>query len=185
MADRIIAAFDVAVVGGKIKRRPSAFVGEIHIGAMLQQIRSQLVVSILRRHQQGAPAIVRYLVDVRSRRQQCFHGIEIVGAHRIDQRRKTTAIFRRPVFRPEAKRRHCRIVILIDATRCSSALAWTFTASAPLRHVWDQAGGASAPSCGVDIPAASALPSAATAFRDRWIFRARALFRAPPDRIEP
>ena len=57
LADRIIAAFDIAVVGGKIERRPSAFVGEIHIGAMIQQIRSQLVVAILRRDQQRAPAI--------------------------------------------------------------------------------------------------------------------------------
>ncbi len=98
LADRIIAGFDIAVVGGQIERRPRAFVGEIHIGAVVQQIRSELVVPILRRDQQGAPAIAGDLVHVRSRRQQDFDGIEIVGADRVDQRRETAAIFRRPVL---------------------------------------------------------------------------------------
>ncbi len=103
LADRIIPGFDIAVVGGKIERRPPAFVGEIHIGAVVQQKRSQLVVPILRRHQQRAPAIAGDLVDVRSRRQQDFDGIEIVGANRIDQRRQTTTIFRRPAVRAECQ----------------------------------------------------------------------------------
>ena len=79
-ADRIISGFNIAVVGGEIERRPPAFVGEIHIGAVLQQKRAELVVAILRRHQQGAPAVAGNLVDVRSGRQQGLHGIEIVRA---------------------------------------------------------------------------------------------------------
>ena len=63
----IITTFDVAVIGRQIQRCPVAFVGEIHIGAVIQKIRSQFVVAILRRDQQGTPAITRNLVDVCTR----------------------------------------------------------------------------------------------------------------------
>ena len=54
---------------------------------------AKLVVAILRRDEQGAPAVSGDLVDVGSRIQQDLDGIEIVGADRIDQRRQSAAIF--------------------------------------------------------------------------------------------
>ena len=70
LTHRIIPGFDIAIVGGKIERRPPAFVGEIHVGAVVQQIRAELVVSILRRDQQGTPTVVADLIHIRSRGEQ-------------------------------------------------------------------------------------------------------------------
>ena len=189
----IIAAFDIAVVGGEIERRPSAFVGEIHIGAVLQQIRSQLVVAILRRDQQGAPAVARDLVDVRSRRQQRFHGIEIVGADRVDQRRQTSAIFGgRPV---RARTPNAAAAASSPSDRLPSAapprrqLAPRLEPPPRRRHssatrlVPYQAAPKFAGRRA--IPAASAAPAPRPPFVDRSIFRAPALFHARPDPIGP
>ena len=76
LADGIISGFDIAVIGRQIERRPTAFVGEIHIGAMFHQKRSQLVVPILRGDQQGAPSVARGLVHVRAGGEKCLDGIE-------------------------------------------------------------------------------------------------------------
>ena len=78
LADRIIPGLDVTVVGREIERDPSAFVGEVRIGAVVKQIRSELVVPILRRDKQRAPAVPRDLVHVRSGGQQNLDRLEIV-----------------------------------------------------------------------------------------------------------
>ena len=46
-----VAAFDIAVVGGQIQRRPVAFVGEIHVRAAFEQIFRELVMPIVGRGQ--------------------------------------------------------------------------------------------------------------------------------------
>ena len=51
-ADGVVAVLDVAVVGREVQRRPSALVGEVRVGAVLQQIRAELVVAVLCRDQQ-------------------------------------------------------------------------------------------------------------------------------------
>jgi hypothetical protein len=56
-AHRIVAAFDIAVVGGQIERSPAAFVGEIGIGAAFEQERGEDVVAVLGRGQQGRPSV--------------------------------------------------------------------------------------------------------------------------------
>ena len=41
LADRIVAALDVAVIGGQVQRRPAAVILDIRIGAVVQQIRAR------------------------------------------------------------------------------------------------------------------------------------------------
>ena len=93
LADGIVAVLDVAVVGGQVQRHPAALVGQVRIGAVLEQIRAELVVAVLRRHQQRAPAVAGRLVDVGAGCEQHLHRLEVVGARRIDERRQ---LLRRP-----------------------------------------------------------------------------------------
>src|ERR1019366_168053 len=64
LADRVVAGFYVAIVGGEIERIPAALVGQIRIGAVVEQPRSHFVVAILRCCQERAPAIIRGLIDI-------------------------------------------------------------------------------------------------------------------------
>ena len=61
---RIVAALDVAVVGGQVERRPAALVGEVHVRAALDQQRRQRVVPVVDRRQQRRPAVLGGLIDV-------------------------------------------------------------------------------------------------------------------------
>ena len=94
LADRIVAGLDVAVVGRQVERHPVALVAEVRIGAVVEQVLAERVVAVLRRHQQRAPAVAGRLVDVGAGRQQHLDRLEIVGAHRVDERRQLTAIRR-------------------------------------------------------------------------------------------
>src|SRR6516162_2630291 len=114
LTDRIIAGLDVAVVGGEVTRRPPAMVGEIDIGAVIDQIGSEPIIAILRGDEQGAPAVAGDLVDVSTGSQQHLHRVQIIGADGIDQRRQSAAVLgSRPA--PEAKGGHRGIVVLIKA----------------------------------------------------------------------
>ena len=64
LAHGIVAAFDVAVVGGEVERPPAAFVGDVGIGAVIEQIGGQLVVPVLGGGEQRGPAVVGDLIDV-------------------------------------------------------------------------------------------------------------------------
>ena len=84
-------------------------------GAVLEQIRAELVVAVLRRDEQRAPAVAGRLVDVGAGRQQHLDRLEVVGARRVDERRQLAAIVRRlppaheaappPPRRPDRRRR--------------------------------------------------------------------------------
>ena len=45
----IITTFDVAVIGRQVQRRPAALIGDVHVGAVLNQIGCQLVVPVVGR----------------------------------------------------------------------------------------------------------------------------------------
>ena len=51
LGHRVIAVFDVAIVGRKVQRSPSTFVHEIRIRTMIEKIGTKLVIPILRRDQ--------------------------------------------------------------------------------------------------------------------------------------
>ena len=94
-ADRIIAVLDVAVIGGQVERGPPARVREVRVGALVEEKRAELVIAVLRRDQQRAPAVAGHLVHVRAGGQQHLHRLEIVGANGIHQRRQRAAVVRR------------------------------------------------------------------------------------------
>src|SRR6202007_2948544 len=61
---RKVAAFNVPVIRGQIKRRPCSLVGEVYVGSTFDQVCGQFVVPVIRRDQQGRPAVVGDLVHV-------------------------------------------------------------------------------------------------------------------------
>ena len=138
-ADRIVAVLDVAVVGGEIERHPAAFVGQVRIGAVIEQIRAELVVPVLRRDEQRGPAVAGRLIDVRAGRQQHLHRLEIVGARRDDERRQLPAVFRRRSA--AAKRRNEGVVVLIGAVGVSARPAGSSAAAATASCASSRSGG--------------------------------------------
>ena len=44
-----IAAFDVSVIGGEVKRRPGSMVCQVHVGAAFDQIGTQFVMAVVGR----------------------------------------------------------------------------------------------------------------------------------------
>ena len=92
-ADRIVAGFDVAIVGGEIERRPAAFVGEIRIGAVIEQIRGEFVVAVLRRGEQRGPAVVGGLVDIGAGGHQIDRALKAAFARGENQRGHAAAVF--------------------------------------------------------------------------------------------
>jgi len=66
LGDRIVATFDVAVIGRQIERRPAALVGDVRIGALLEQELGELIVPVVHRGQQRRPAVLGDLVDRRA-----------------------------------------------------------------------------------------------------------------------
>ena len=115
LADRIIAGFDVAIVGREIERRPAALVGEIRIGAVVEQLRGQLVVPVLGRGQQRSPAVVGGLIDIRARRNQ------ILAHSRHPSRAANTSGVRPPPSLARVRRKKVEIFgsggFLIEARR--------------------------------------------------------------------
>ena len=91
LAQGVIAAFDIAVVDRNIQRRPGALVDDVGVGAMVEQKGPELVVPILRRDEQRAPAVVRHLVHVGAGREQDARRFQIVDAGRERQRREAAA----------------------------------------------------------------------------------------------
>jgi len=92
LGDRIIAAFDVAVVGGDVEGRPSAAVGQVRIRAALEQHGCQLVMAVVDRRQQRGPAVVRRQVDVGAAVEQDLCRVEVAFARGKDQRRQSAAV---------------------------------------------------------------------------------------------
>src|SRR5206468_1199396 len=99
-------------------------VGEVRVRALLEQKSSELVVAILRRDEQGAPAVARDLVDVRSRRQQNLRRLDIVRAGGIRQRREPASICREIPL--ETRRR-----VVDHAAACASGIRRAGTRSTP------------------------------------------------------
>src|SRR6185312_170163 len=93
LADRVIARLDVAVVGGKVKVRPAAFVREIDVGAVVEQVQAKLIEPVLGSGEKRAPAVEARLVDVRACRKKRLNGIKVVRTDSEDQRSQTAAIF--------------------------------------------------------------------------------------------
>jgi hypothetical protein len=91
LGHRIITAFDVAVVGGKVQRRPPALVGEIHIGAPINQHRRQPVMAVVGRRQQRRPAVLGDLIDVGPGVEQQVRRLEIALTRREHERRQAAA----------------------------------------------------------------------------------------------
>jgi hypothetical protein len=85
-AHGIVAGLDITIVGGQIERRPSAFVGDVGIGAVIQKIGRQLVVLVLGRGEQRGPAVIGDLIDVSPGFEQDPGAIETIFACREDER---------------------------------------------------------------------------------------------------
>ena len=60
---------------------------------------AELVVAVLRRDEQRAPAVAGRLVDVGAGREQHLDRLEIVRARRVDQRRQPAAVVAAPAVR--------------------------------------------------------------------------------------
>jgi hypothetical protein len=65
-ANRIVTAFDIAVIGRKVQRRPATTVGEVRIGASVQQKRSKPVETGFVSRQARGSSHIRNLVYIRS-----------------------------------------------------------------------------------------------------------------------
>ena len=91
LGHRVVAALDVAVVGREVQRRPAALVGEVHVGAALDQVGAQLVVAVLRRREQRRPAVFGRLVDVGARVEQQLGRFDVAFARREDKRGQAAA----------------------------------------------------------------------------------------------
>src|SRR5690242_3688427 len=115
-ADRIIAAFDVAIVGGEIQRGPAALVGKVHVSAVLEQVGTEFVIAVLGGDQQGAPAVAGGLVDVGSGSQERLYGFEIVRASCVDESGKASAIFGRRRSTADDSGRDGRVIIVVIHT---------------------------------------------------------------------
>ena len=88
--DRVVAAFDVAVVGREIERRPAALVREIDVAPCSSSMRPACSAGCSSR-QQRRPAVFRRLVDVRAGSNQHLRRFEVAFARRKDQRRQAAA----------------------------------------------------------------------------------------------
>ena len=88
---RIVATFDVAVVGRQVQRIPAALVGEIGIGPALEEQRPELIVPVVGRHEQRRPSVVGGLVHVGAGIEQHLRGVDVAFARRKHQRRQTAA----------------------------------------------------------------------------------------------
>ena len=88
---RIVATLDITVVRRQIEGRPAALVGDVHVGAALDQIGRQLVVPVVRRGEQRSPAILGRLVHVGASVEQQFGGLRVAFAGRKDQRSQAAA----------------------------------------------------------------------------------------------
>jgi hypothetical protein len=85
-AHRIVAAFNIAVISRKIQGRPAALIRDVRIRAVIQQIRRQFVVPVLRRNEQGSPPIMSSLIQVSARLYQNLGALKAILAGRVDQR---------------------------------------------------------------------------------------------------
>mmetsp|Transcript_32631 Transcript_32631/g.58416 ORF Transcript_32631/g.58416 Transcript_32631/m.58416 type:complete len:217 (-) Transcript_32631:421-1071(-) len=67
----------VALVGGVNEWRPPVVVGQVHVGAALDQQLDQLLIPLLRRHQQRTVTLVVGCVNVCARLQQQLHQLHV------------------------------------------------------------------------------------------------------------
>ena len=105
LGNRIVAALDVAVVGRQIERRPAALVGDVGIGALLEQELRQLIVAVVDRGEQRRPAVLGDLIDRRAGVEQQLAPIR----GRLRARRTSAASDRRRRCRPDRRPRpRCR-----------------------------------------------------------------------------
>ena len=92
-AHRIVAGFDVAVVGGEVERTPAAVVGEIRIGAVVEQPGGQFVVPVLGCGEERTPAVEGGLIDIGAGCNQIDRAIEASFASGEYQRGQAAAVF--------------------------------------------------------------------------------------------
>ena len=85
-AHRIVAAFNIAVISRKIQGRPAAAIRDVRIRAVIQQIRRQFVVPVLRRHEQGSPPIMGSLIHIGARLYQNLGALQAIFAGCVHQR---------------------------------------------------------------------------------------------------
>ncbi len=117
LRDRVVAPFDVAVVGREIERRPAALVRHVHVAAAVDEQLRERVVPVVDRGQQRRPAVLGGLVDLRAAVEQRFRGFEVALARGEHQRRQPAAaaahqprldervvVGRRWIGRPSARR---------------------------------------------------------------------------------
>src|SRR5690349_13241837 len=90
---RIIAALNIAVVGGEIEWRPPTVVRDVGIGAVLHQIRRQFVMPVLRSGEQWSPSVKGPLVDISAGFDQNPGAFQTVFASRQYQGCQAAAIF--------------------------------------------------------------------------------------------
>jgi hypothetical protein len=91
-AGRIVAAFDIAVVGCNVQRRPAAQVGDVRVRAVLEQKLAELIVTILRSRQQRRPAELARLIHIGAGRKQRARRFDVALARGEDQRRQTAPL---------------------------------------------------------------------------------------------
>ena len=114
---RIVAAFDVAIVGREIQGRPAALVGDVGVGAALNQELAQPVVPVVRRGQQRRPAVFGRLVHVGAGVEQDPCRLEIAFAGGKDQRCQPAA-----AGTNQAGDDHVGVVRVRRRRRCGSRL---------------------------------------------------------------
>ena len=88
---RVVAALDVAVISREVQRRPTTFIGEVRVRAVLEQVRTELVVSVVAGHEQRRPAVLGDLVHIGARFDQYFGRVETAFPRRKYQRREAAA----------------------------------------------------------------------------------------------
>src|SRR5690606_41624437 len=74
----------------------------VHVGAALDQEFAELVVAVLRRGEQRAPAVTRDLIHVRAGLEQRSRRFEVTRAGRVDERRQLAAVGLALLLAPEA-----------------------------------------------------------------------------------
>ena len=88
---RVVAAFDVAVVGGQVKRCPPALVGEVHVRAAVDQHLGERVVAVVDRRQQRRPPVLGRLVDLRAASDEGLRRVDVAFARGEHERSESAA----------------------------------------------------------------------------------------------
>ena len=132
---------------------------------LLEQERGQLVVPVLRRHEQRAPAVAAHLVHVGAGVEENPHRLDVVRSHRIHKGRELSGrgLGRLVWLRWLQRERFVRLARFVRSARFGAASTARARPRAPPSALRSSA-----------WPAARAAPWAATAFRGSPDFPSRA-----------